>query len=530
MSEPATVPGAAEPGRRARRRRRHHRHLPAVPRPRSRVLRAAARGRRRRRRHLVLEPLPRRPVRLRELHLRLPVLEGAVRRVGVAGALRRTSRRPSATSTTWSTGSTSGAHMRFGARVTSARVRRAVGHVDRARPRRHASSGPGSSIAATGVLSVPYFPDVPGRERLPRRAAPHRALAGDAGRLRRQARRGHRHRRRAACRSSPPSPTRSRRSPCTSAPPTGARRSTTRRSPPTSRRSSAPTSRRMREVLNTSIQRVPPPAERPRAPSTTRRRSGGRSSRRCGTARASSKLTSNYTDLLFDPDGERGVVRVHRRARSAASSTIPRPRSKLIPKDHRFGEKRPPFVTGYFEAFNNPNVSLVDLRETPIVRMTETGIETTDGVREFDIIVWATGFDFGTGALTRMGIRGRDGLALEDHWADGPTTFLGVQTTRLPELLLPRRPARGGRQQPALQRRPGRLRHRHARLQRATTATTSSRWTRPRTKQVDRHDDRRGAADRRFSEEQLLLRRQHPRQARSPASPQPDRPRAAANR
>ena len=49
-------------------------------------------------------------------------------------------------------------------------------------------------------------------------------------------------------------------------------------------------------------------------------------------------------------------------------------------------------------------------------------------MREFDIIVWATGFDFGTGALNRMGIRGRDGLALEDYWADGPKTFLGVQT------------------------------------------------------------------------------------------------------
>ena len=75
--------------RRAGRRRRHHRHLPALPRPRGRLLRPAARGRRRRRGHLVLEPLPRGPVRLGELHLRLPVLEGAVRRVGVAGALRR---------------------------------------------------------------------------------------------------------------------------------------------------------------------------------------------------------------------------------------------------------------------------------------------------------------------------------------------------------------------------------------------------------------------------------------------------------
>jgi cation diffusion facilitator CzcD-associated flavoprotein CzcO len=86
-------------------------------------------------------------------------------------------------------------------------------------------------------------------------------------------------------------------------------------------------------------------------------------------------------------------------------------------------------------------VSLVDLRATPIVRVTERGIETAgdegDGEQPFDIIVWATGFDFGTGALARMGIRGRDGLALEDHWADGPKTFLGVQTAGFPNLFFP---------------------------------------------------------------------------------------------
>jgi cation diffusion facilitator CzcD-associated flavoprotein CzcO len=82
-------------------------------------------------------------------------------------------------------------------------------------------------------------------------------------------------------------------------------------------------------------------------------------------------------------------------------------------------------------------VSLVDLQETPIVRMTERGIETADGVEEFDIVVWATGFDFGTGALSRMGIRGRGGVALVDHWADGPKTFLGVQTTGFPNLFFP---------------------------------------------------------------------------------------------
>jgi hypothetical protein len=58
-------------------------------------------------------------------------------------------------------------------------------------------------------------------------------------------------------------------------------------------------------------------------------------------------------------------------------------------------------------------------------------------VREFDIVIWATGFDFGTGALARMGIRGRDGVALEDHWADGPRTFLGIGTTGFPNLFFP---------------------------------------------------------------------------------------------
>jgi cation diffusion facilitator CzcD-associated flavoprotein CzcO len=94
-------------------------------------------------------------------------------------------------------------------------------------------------------------------------------------------------------------------------------------------------------------------------------------------------------------------------------------------------------VAGYFEMFNRANVELVDLRETPMVRVTETGIETTDRIIEHDVIVWATGFDFGTGAMLRMGIRGRDGVALEDQWAAGPTTFLGVQTRGFPNLFFP---------------------------------------------------------------------------------------------
>jgi len=149
-----------------------------------------------------------------------------------------------------------------------------------------------------------------------------------------------------------------------------------------------------------------------------------------------SKLTSHYTDLLFDHAANAEWCEfIAEKVRSIVKD--PETARKLIPKDHRFAEKRPPFATDYYEVYNQPNVSLVDLQQTPIVRMTADGIETTDGVRPFDIVVWATGFDFGTGALTRMGIRGRAGVALADDWADGPRTFLGVQSAGFPNFFFP---------------------------------------------------------------------------------------------
>jgi cation diffusion facilitator CzcD-associated flavoprotein CzcO len=149
-----------------------------------------------------------------------------------------------------------------------------------------------------------------------------------------------------------------------------------------------------------------------------------------------SKLTSNYTDLTVNHAANALWCEfIAAKVRSIISN--PETAERLIPRDHRYAEKRPPFVTSYYEVYNNPNVSLVDLNQTPIVRVTENGIETAEGVREFDIVVWATGFDFGTGALMRLGIRGRHGFALEDYWADGPKTFLGLQTAGFPNLFFP---------------------------------------------------------------------------------------------
>jgi len=148
------------------------------------------------------------------------------------------------------------------------------------------------------------------------------------------------------------------------------------------------------------------------------------------------KLTSNYRDVMLDRNANAEWCEfIAEKIRSIVDD--PDTAERLIPKDHLFGEKRPPFVAGYYEAFNLPHVSLVDVVETPIVRVTANGIETTAGEQPFDIIVWATGFDFGTGALNRMGIRGRNGVALEDDWADGPKTFLGVQATGFPNLFFP---------------------------------------------------------------------------------------------
>jgi len=108
---------------------------------------------------------------------------------------------------------------------------------------------------------------------------------------------------------------------------------------------------------------------------------------------------------------------------------------KLVPKNHGFGTKRVPMETNYYEVYNQENVLLVDLLETPIERITPEGIQTTDAQYSFDIIVYATGFDAVTGAFDRIDIRGEAGEKLKDHWADGPRTYLGIQVVGFPNLL-----------------------------------------------------------------------------------------------
>ena len=107
---------------------------------------------------------------------------------------------------------------------------------------------------------------------------------------------------------------------------------------------------------------------------------------------------------------------------------------KLIPKDHGFGTRRVPLETNYYEVYNQPNVTLVDISETPIERITPNGVKTSDQEYELDILIYATGFDAVTGAITRIDITGEGGLKLKDKWANGPRSYLGLQSAGFPNL------------------------------------------------------------------------------------------------
>jgi hypothetical protein len=105
--------------------------------------------------------------------------------------------------------------------------------------------------------------------------------------------------------------------------------------------------------------------------------------------------------------------------------------------------QRVPLETRYYEAYNRDNVRLVDISATPIECVTETGLRTSERDYDFDVIVYATGFDAITGAYDQIDIRGVAGESLRDKWHDGPATFLGMLVAGFPNLLMPSGPQSG---------------------------------------------------------------------------------------
>ena len=106
----------------------------------------------------------------------------------------------------------------------------------------------------------------------------------------------------------------------------------------------------------------------------------------------------------------------------------------LCPTTYGLGCKRQVLDRDYYETFNRDNVSLVDVRATPIESITERGVQTSEAEHELDVLIYATGFDAMTGALLRANITGRDGRRLGDKWEHGPVTYLGLALSGFPNL------------------------------------------------------------------------------------------------
>ena len=141
----------------------------------------------------------------------------------------------------------------------------------------------------------------------------------------------------------------------------------------------------------------------------------------------------NWGDIFFDIEANRMAATLYGEA-VARIVKDPETAASLVP-DHPFACKRPIIDQGYYETFNRDNVTLVDLRKGAIRAVTPSGIRTDHRSYDLDVIVYATGFDAMTGALSRIDIRGRDGLSLGECWAtEGPLAYLGLAVAGFPNL------------------------------------------------------------------------------------------------
>jgi cyclohexanone monooxygenase len=142
-----------------------------------------------------------------------------------------------------------------------------------------------------------------------------------------------------------------------------------------------------------------------------------------------------FKDVLTDPEANEAAAEfVRGKIREIVDD--PEVAELLSPRGFHFGTKRLCSGTYYYETFNRENVTLVDVRSAPIEEITPTGLRTSAASYEFDVIVFATGFDAMTGSLSRIDIRGEGGKTLAEKWADGPRTYLGLSVAGFPNLFL----------------------------------------------------------------------------------------------
>ncbi|KAJ5910502.1 hypothetical protein N7504_005145 [Penicillium tannophilum] len=144
---------------------------------------------------------------------------------------------------------------------------------------------------------------------------------------------------------------------------------------------------------------------------------------------------ASYQDMMFTKEANKEAYDFWK-SKVRPRIHDPRLRDILAPEiqPHGFGCKRISLENGFYEIFNQPNTSLVEIKSTPIVEVTERGIKTTEKEWEFDYVICATGFDAVTGGLLQMDIRGKNGQRLADKWKDGTKTYLGMAVSGFPNM------------------------------------------------------------------------------------------------
>jgi cyclohexanone monooxygenase len=146
-------------------------------------------------------------------------------------------------------------------------------------------------------------------------------------------------------------------------------------------------------------------------------------------------FSATFADLLTNQDANDTAAEFFR-AQIRTIVREPGIAEALTPKDYPLGTKRLCVDTSYYATFNRDNVTLVDLRKTPIEAITPRGVRTSDAEYAVGSLVFATGFDAMTGALLKIDIRGRAGRTLREKWAAGPRTYLGLTIAGFPNLFI----------------------------------------------------------------------------------------------
>jgi len=145
-------------------------------------------------------------------------------------------------------------------------------------------------------------------------------------------------------------------------------------------------------------------------------------------------MFGTFNDITIDEQANEAACNF---IKSKIAETVKDPEKsrKLMPTEPY--ARRPLCDAGYYEKFNQDNVHIVALKETPIVEVTPKGVKTSDGAEhELDVIVFATGFDAVDGNYTRLRIHGRRGESLKDHWESGPTSYLGMCIPNFPNMFM----------------------------------------------------------------------------------------------